>query len=343
MNNFEHSSLLRVMMYRFLLMISLFLVNGNVQAQVLQHLDSLHSKRYFSSSTDTSYIERPKERWFFRTRLNISGESLSSVGEYNGYTLDTDLRADNKTTVSWGVTYRGISLNLAVNPAHMKKKNCDFEFNMNAYGNRMGADIIYHQTKTMKGLITETPISGTGDIIRVDWPAGTLDYTSLYINTYYAFSGKRFSMPAAFTQSYIQKQSAGSWLASINFSRVKAQITDEWPDYRAGTSITFNNVSIGGGYGYNLVLPHQWFIHLSSTPTFTVYNDNVLHQPGEHGDMHFKIPQVNIPARGAIVKSFGKFVTGASMVYNYAILGYVDDIQLHTSKWRMRAFVGFRL
>ena len=29
---------------------------------------------------------------------------------------------------------------------------------------------------------------------------------------------------------------------------------------------------IGGGYGYNLVLPHQWLVHLSSLPTFIIFS-----------------------------------------------------------------------
>lgn len=39
----------------------------------------------------------------------------------------------------------------------------------------------------------------------------------LNLTGYYTFNHRRFSYPAAFTQSYIQRRSAGSWLAGISY------------------------------------------------------------------------------------------------------------------------------
>ena len=72
---------------------------------------------------------------------------------------------------------------------------------------------------------------------------------------YYSFNHRRFSFPAAFTQSYIQRQSAGSWLAGISYQGGSIKTSDNLkarsqnaPDINIGVG----HIGIGGGYGLQL-------------------------------------------------------------------------------------------
>ena len=50
---------------------------------------------------------------------------------------------------------------------------------------------------------------------RIDLPEGILQVKTLNVNAFYVFNYRRFSYPAAFSQSYIQRRSAGSFLLAI--------------------------------------------------------------------------------------------------------------------------------
>ena len=51
---------------------------------------------------------------------------------------------------------------------------------------------------------------------RVELPEDMLAVKTLNVNAYYAFDSSRFSYPAAFSQSYIQRRSAGSFLLAFS-------------------------------------------------------------------------------------------------------------------------------
>ena len=59
------------------------------------------------------------------------------------------------------------------------------------------------------------------------------------LNSYYAFNYRKFSFPAAFSQSYIQKRSAGSWMVGASFDGSKTVVsTDEEGQVETATTRT---------------------------------------------------------------------------------------------------------
>lgn len=145
------------------------------------------------SRVDTSYIERTPQRLRFRLTLNASGSDIRTRGVNADGNFNTEMKAQNKYTVSLSAAYRGLSLSVAMNPAHLAGEKKDYELNMNAYGNKLGADVIYHSAKTFEGSVR----TQRGDI---SIPAGLISQNMLTLNAYYAFNGRRFSYPAVFSQ-----------------------------------------------------------------------------------------------------------------------------------------------
>ena len=299
-------------------------------------IDSLLAEKNSRVNYDTAYIGRPSNRLTLKLRSNISGSKFRVKGQRNDMEGGSDVSTDNKATLSIGVSYRGISAGLALNPGKLFGHYKDYELNLNAYGNRYGVDVAYQSSSTLSGTVT---INGDEYFMQ----KGVMDMKMLTINGYYAFNGRRFSYPAAFTQSYIQRRSAGSWLVGFSFLggslTAGAKKSERMPDYR----IYVGHLGIGGGYGYNLVVGRNWLFHVSALPTLVISNRNNIKVDGQRRDMATKFPDLILAERAAIVRNFGnKYFAGATLVMTNSLLGD-DDIDINYRKWRTRLFIGVRL
>lgn len=154
--------------------------------------DQLLEAKYKKISFDTLYIGRPDARWTIKLRTNLSGAQLKFNGSKNQIPFNGDLRADYRGTLSVAVAYRGIAVGLAVNPAKLAGKSKDNEFNLNSYSNKFGFDVVLLSSKTYHGSVETNGVSS-------DISKGQLKQKAVNLNFYYAFNGRRFSFPAAFS------------------------------------------------------------------------------------------------------------------------------------------------
>lgn len=301
----------------------------------LYGFDSLFAEKYKRKSFDTLYMSRPQERWTFKLRTNVSGAKLVTLGQYNGQPHEMEVKADCRATLSAGVSYRGISFGLSLNPGKLAGKNKDYELNINSYGNRMGFDIVYMESATYHG-----SQSFGGESIGID--KGDVEQRALNLNFYYAFNGRRFSFPAAFSQSYIQRRSAGSWMIGASADVQQTDIHASESALGGDATIKLTEVAVGGGYGFNYVPSSRWLIHLSSLPTLIVVSHDNVTFAGQRLTMKYDFPRVIITGRGAATYSWGNKFAGVAMVYNSSVTGSDDRLQVKRDKWRLRFFWGFR-
>lgn len=303
--------------------------------RTLHRGDSLLAERYGKISYDTLYIVRPEGRWTIKLRGNLSGAKIESEGMRHGSPYNSKVKSDYRGTMSFAVTYRGVTLGLALNPAKLAGKSKDNELNLNSYSNRFGFDVVYLSSKTYHGRVLT-------DGVRADVSKGMVSQKALNFNAYYAFNWRRFSMPAAFSQSYLQRRSAGSIMAGMSFD---GQINDIDANSKAGISgikLKIVELGLGLGYGYNLVAGSRWLFHLSVLPTFDVLIKSHITAGDERVDMGYHFPSVIITGRGAAVYSWKRKFTGLTMVYNNSTVGKRSNLMLTRDKWRIRLFYGFR-
>lgn len=99
-------------------------------------MDSVLAEHYNRglSNIDTAYVTRPQTNWTLRARWNVSGAKIEAEGIDHGHHFNSELKADYKSTLSMGVSYRGISLSAALNPGKLLGKYRDYELNFNSYG-----------------------------------------------------------------------------------------------------------------------------------------------------------------------------------------------------------------
>lgn len=302
--------------------------------------DSLLAANYHKVKYDTAYIGRPDARWTIKYRGNLSGADMRTTSITDGVQNRSRVTADCRGTLSMAVAYRGLGLGVAVNPAKFAGKCKDFEYNLNSYSNRYGFDVVFLSSKTYHGY-------KAADAERIDIHKGQISQNALNLNFYYAFNYRRFSFPAAFSQSYIQKRSAGSWMIGVSFDGSKTELND--------MTIRLNEFAVGAGYAYNLVIARHWLCHLSALPTMTIYSHDytkTLTSADEDNapsatstvrhDMKYHFPSAIITGRGAVVYSWRNKFAGATAVYNYSVAGNEDHLKVRRNKWRVRMFFGFR-
>ncbi len=298
-----------------------------------QQVDSALTARYYrQGSIDTAYITRPKNKWTITARLNISGAKIKTEGVENGHHFTSEMNADFKSTLSLGVSYLGFSLNASLNPAKLMGKYRDYELNFNSYGRRFGFDIIYQDAHNFTGW------HDSGGMDRIELPADILSVKTLNLNTFYVFNSRRFSYPAAFSQSYIQRQSAGSFLLAASGMGQKAIL-----DWEQEMQLKMTNIGIGAGYGYNYVPQQGWLLHISALPTFIVYSKTSMAFGDERVPLDYHFPEVIITGRGAVVRQWSNKFLGLSMVFNFTNIGHEESLAVHNIKWRVRTFFGLRL
>ena len=306
--------------------------------QVRAQVDSVLTARYYKTPYDTNYVVRPEGSLTLKVRLNQSGDDIHAKGDKEGASSKADLKTDFKTTVSIGASYRGISAALAINPAKMKGAYKDYEFNLAYYSSRLSLDASYHRSTSLAGDTERGNVIGHME-------AGDVKMKMANLAGYYVFNHRRFSYSAAFTQSYIQRRSAGSWLAGISYQGGSIETTDELKERNPNApdvNIHIGLLGIGGGYGYNWVLGKKWLLHFSMLPTFVIYNHNYMTVNGERRDAkHFSFGMI-FNERAALVYNFSpRYFAGATLTMSNSI--FENDVTVNQNKWRARAFVGMRL
>ena len=305
----------------------------SVRAQSnLHRIDSILTRNYHKGDIDTAYIMRPTTKWTVTARMNVSGAKIEAEGIDEVQHFKSEIEANRKATLSVGVSYLGFSLSAALNPAKLMGKYHDYELNFNSYGKRFGFDVIYQDAKNFTGWHDHQGME------RIELPDGMLSVKTLNVNAYYVFNSCRFSYPAAFSQSYIQRQSAGSFLLAASGMGQKAIL-----DWEQEMQLKMTNIGIGAGYGYNYVPQQGWLLHISALPTFIVYSNTSMTFGDNEVPLHYHFPEVIITGRGAVVRLWGNKFLGLSMVFNFTNIGYEDTLAIHNIKWRIRTFFGLRL
>ncbi len=296
-------------------------------------LNSKLSERYSRmNNIDTTYIARPATKWTVRVRANVSGTSIKAEGMDQGLHFKSKLEADKKATLSVGVSYLGVSLSASLNPAKLLDKYRDTEFHFSTYGKRFGFDFTYQDAKNFTGWHESEGME------RVELPDGMLSVKTLNANAYYVFNSRRFSYPAAFSQSYIQRRSAGSLLLALSAQGQKATL-----DWEQAMELKMTNIGIGAGYGYNYVPSQGWLLHISALPTFIVYSKTSMAFGDTNVPLNYHFPEVIITGRGAVVRQWRNKFVGLSAVYNFTNIGDKERFAIHNTKWHVRTFFGLRL
>ena len=305
-----------------------------------KRLNNKLSDKYYKTKYDTNYVARPKEKWLFRLLGNQTGNYIHAKGTVKDVYSEYDLHTKTNNTLGLEVNYCDIAATISVNPAKIGGDYNDYEFNFEYHGQQLSFDINYQRANSLAGDIQYR------DIDHLDKDGLRMNVVN--VSAYYSFNHRRFSFPAALFQNYYQLRSAGSWLAGLSVQSGSIKTTDELKarsPQAPEVHLTFANIALGGGYGYNFVFGRhsQWLFHLSALPSAVLYKHNRLTVNGDEMKDHRLCFNMIFNERAALVYHFTpRYNAGASLIMSNSFYDN-GDIKLNQNKYLARAFFGVRL
>lgn len=227
--------------------------------------------RWFSRGIDTTYLALPKYPFRIAYRSEVGGAHTSLDAEDLPYFGNLTARFHTNPTPKMGanIAFRNFNLGYMVD-LFKGYSNFGLAFVQNAWG----LDIQRRKTSYAHGYFDSSEIEGKSEI-----EAGDISMTTLFVSTYYAFNNKKFSMPAALKQSYIQRKSAGAPLLYADFRYSDLMFKDETRIVQAGgtKNMELYQIAVGVGYGYNYTPNNgKVLLHLTFIPMLTVFNQMLM-------------------------------------------------------------------
>ena len=290
---------------------------------------------------DTSYIEPQKYNFAFMLQNTNTYEvyRLSSSKEQS-ITFAPEATVRIGPYFGWRWIFLGYTLDIKLLDFWNKNNNPRQEYDLSLYSSMLGLDIYYRKTGNdykIRQLYLGKDIN-TDAIRGTDF--GGLTSTIKGFNIYYIFNHRRFSYPAAFSQSTIQRRSAGSPLLGIGYTQhsldvnwgelnrvISDRLGSQVPSNPIDSTLMFSeikytDISISGGYAYNWVFARNWVLagSLSLALAYKRSKGDVTQRTFSINDFKFSNINVDGIGRFGVVWNNSKWYVGMSTIlhaYNY--------------------------
>ena len=227
------------------------------------------------------------------------------------------------------------------------RKNRGTEFDLSLYSSKLGVDIFYRRTGNnykihkIRGFYDEIPSNYSENFngLKVDIKG---------LNLYYIFNNRKFSYPAAFSQSTNQRRNAGTFIAGFSISKHNLDFDyEELPEYiqekmnpgMKVNKIKYTNANISFGYAYNWVFARNCLACISLTPAIAYKASDVDAETHEGKQWYSKF-NLDFLIRAGIVYNNGKYFVGSSFVgknYNY----HRNNFSLDNGFGTLQVYAGF--
>lgn len=228
--------------------------------------------------------------------------------------------------------WRWIFLGYTFDISNLKHAGESTEFNLSLYSSMLGVDLMYIRNA---GNFTIRNSSGFSEDV-ADRVKGKkfdgMDAFTTGINLYYVFNHRRFSYPAAFAQSTVQKRSCGSFILGLGYLRQRVEFDYtrlpeplNYPGLDGSgvlleemklTQVDYSNYYISGGYAYNWVFARNCLLSVSVSPSMGIKLAKGERISGDQIWKNVKDLSFNCISRLGLVWNSSRFFAGLSYV-NY--------------------------
>lgn len=302
---------------------------------------------FVSTKLDTAYAVRHGSRFTIRPKIGISFGQLdfgwrnTETGKWHSYALFS------RPAIRMGAnaSYRTLTIGYQANVSDLFLGNGgeDVSYGASLYGTTWGGDCFYNISRQSKVKQSKNHTLHTRwlDCFRIK---------RLQANLYYVFNNRRFAYPAAFTQSYRQRISCGSFIAGLSANycmttldadNLPGDIQAKIPSDGLFSSMHYSTVSVNFGYAYNWVLGKAWLLHASVLPSVDLYKDSSLRPLKGEGSMQMNDFSFGCIARMGALYQYERSFFGLSAVVYFKCLEFspyqISDIYVSS-----RLFFGIR-
>ncbi len=276
---------------------------------------------YLLNDLDTNYVSPNHYNFTLMLENSIWHENyrISSGEQALSFTPDVSYKLG--PYIGWSFIFLGWTIDMGAlfNDSRGNKRT---EFSLNIYSSIIGGDLFFRKNDNSVRL---HGIYGMGEELdEFDEKVGGFSVDIKGVNLYYIFNHRRFSYPAAYSQSTNQRRSAGSMIAGFCYSNRKMRLVDDHlpqvvRDTLIGSPLDFNEIhysdyGISLGYAYNWVFARNCLANISFSPTIS-YKKSHLENDTEALPIHRKF-NVDFIGRAAVTWNNGKYYVGGSWVYN---------------------------
>lgn len=302
------------------------------------------------SDFDTNYIS-PNRYYYALMTTHFSNFEFYSITSDQPHTqkLSFSPNPHNKIGLYFGWKWIFIGWSVDVDDLYRKtnQKNKGTEFDLSLYSSKLGVDIFYRRTGNNYKI---HKIKGFNDKIPDNYSENFngLKVNIKGLNLYYIFNNRKFSYPAAFSQSTNQRISTGSFITGFSISRHKLDfdytqlpyyILDKMNQGMKVTNIKYTNANISFGYAYNWVFARNCLACISFTPAISYKTSDVDTEMNEDNKNYGKF-NLDFLIRAGLVYNNGKYYIGTSFVgknYNYQR----NNFSLDNGFGTLQVYVGF--
>ena len=233
----------------------------------------------------------------------------------------------------WRWVFAGYTFDLK--NVDVDNKDLKQEFDISIYAAQVGADLYYRRTGC-DYKIRRINLGKNVDTRSLEGiPFGGISVGITGVNLYYIFNHQRFSYPAAFAQSTIQKISCGSWMVGVAWTRNSIdfdyEMLQQEIDERLGSntvkldsglmfnSVRYYNSSASVGYAYNWVFAKNW-LFCSSLSLALAYKRTRGETYSSKDILNLNNVNIDGIGRFGLVYNNMRWYAGASVIaraYNY--------------------------
>lgn len=318
---------------------------------------------------DTNYIEHSRYNMMARLNHKTSAEWFSLRG-WNSRQL-LNFMSERSFKLGPFLRWRFIGAGYAVNMTHLGRSTTKkTEMVVSFYSSMVSGDLMYRHTGsdfTLRG--------GKGFEQSLKPYKGEefngIDINMLGISLYYITNHRKYSLPAAFSQSTRQLKNAGSWKfgfsvthhnINIDYTSLNEQILGGINADMSEEKLKYMDYSLSAGYGYNWVFKHNWVLGVDVTPAigykrtsrsvwtkteqiYTIGDDTHGFIPSNMENQYNKLflrrgnINANIITRFAIVWNNSHYYGGLSLVLHNFNYRY-RELSMHDTFLTMTLFTG---
>jgi hypothetical protein len=233
-----------------------------------------------------------------KQRITMSPSSRNRIGLY----------------VGWRWIFLGYSIDL-------EEGSPQSDINFSFYTSKIGIDLFYRKrTEGYKIRRIDGFSVGGQEITEYNHNFDGLTVKQKGLNLYYVFNNKKFSYPAAYSQSTNQRISCGSFIMGVSYSRQSFHLDASKFDCNIREAMTpsmnfnrvkYTDISINAGYSYNWVFAKNYLANISITPAIGYKHSKI--KTDEDRSILNNI-NADLVSRAAIVYNNSRYFVGASIV-----------------------------
>ena len=302
------------------------------------------------SDFDTLYISPNRYNYALMATHFSNFEYYSVTSEFpQPQKLSFSPNPHNKIGLYFGWRWIFLGWSVDIDDIYRKtnRKNKGTEFDLSLYSSKLGVDIFYRRTGNnykihkIRGFYDEIPSDYSEDFsgLKVDIKG---------MNLYYIFNNRKFSYPAAFSQSTNQRRNAGTFIAGFSISKhnldfdyqqLPAYIQERMNPGMKVNKIKYTNANISFGYAYNWVFARNCLACLSLTPAIA-YKASDVDAETQEGKAWYSKFNLDFLLRAGVVYNNGKYFVGTSFVgknYNY----HRNNFSLDNGFGTLQVYAGF--